>query len=64
MSVTDALTLLIEELAGDVPDPLAERLTLATIWSDLARIAGEPVPMPVRLLIDGPPEGQMPLPPA
>ena len=61
MSVTDALPLLIEELAGDVPDPLAERLTLATIWSDLCQLTGE-VPPPRVLWLVG--RGEDDLPPA
>ena len=53
MRINDAMTLLIEDLAGDVPPPLCQSFSLASVWNDLARIAGEPVPQNVRLLIEG-----------
>ena len=53
MTVNEAMGLLIEDLAAGVPEPLSERLMVPTIWADLARIAGEAVPAPVRRLIDG-----------
>ena len=61
MQINDAMTLLIDELATDVPDPLAERLTLATIWSDLCQLTGE-VPPPRVLWLVG--RGEDDLPPA
>lgn len=53
MTITEALTQLLADLAADCRDPLAERLMVATIWADLARIAGEDVPAPVLRLIEG-----------
>jgi len=46
--------LLAELLAADVPAPLGQRLTLAAVWADLARLAGEEVPAAVLALLDGP----------
>ncbi len=43
------MTLLVEELReAGIADPLAETFTLAAIWDDLARLAGEPPPPAVR----------------
>ena len=45
MTINDLLTLLCEEMAGEgVPDVLAQPVTLAALWDDLARLAGEPLP--------------------
>ncbi len=45
MSVNRLLAALIAELAeGDVPAPLTQPLTLAAVWCDLARLAGEEPP--------------------
>ena len=45
MTINDLLTLLCEEMAEeDVPDVLHQPLTLAALWADLARLAGEPLP--------------------
>ncbi len=45
MTVNELMTALIDELAaGDVPDALAQPLTLAAVWDDLARLNGEEVP--------------------
>ncbi len=42
MSVNRLLTALVAELeAGGVPTPLTQSLTLAAVWCDLARLAGE-----------------------
>ena len=66
MTVNELMTTLVDELAaGDVPDVLAQSLTLAALWDDLARLNGEepprwvvvalgdagdlPRPLPVRL---------------
>ncbi len=46
--------LLAELIAADVPAPLGQRLTLATVWADLARLAGEEPPADVLALLDGP----------
>ncbi len=45
MTINDIMALLVEELTeGEIPMPLAQEFTLANIWSDLARIAGEELP--------------------
>ncbi len=55
MTINDVLHALIEEMAeGDVPDPLAQPCTLALVWADLARLAGEPLPAEVAALVDAP----------
>ena len=55
MSITEALHALCAELAADgVPHPLAQPLTLAALWADLATIAGEDVPAAVAALVDEP----------
>ena len=42
MTVNDLLSRLCDELAeGDVAEPLGESFTLALLWLDLCRIAGE-----------------------
>ncbi len=46
--------LLAELLAAGVPAPLGQPLTLATVWADLARLAGEEPPADVLALLDGP----------
>ena len=43
------MTLLVEELReAGLADPLAEAFTLAALWDDLARLAGETPPPAVR----------------
>ena len=45
MTINDLLTMFCEELAAEgVPDVLAQSFTLAALWDDLARLAGEPLP--------------------
>jgi len=45
MTINEAMTLLVAELEdGEVPAPLSTRFTLANIWADLARLAGEELP--------------------
>ncbi len=45
MTVNELMTALIDELAaGDVPDVLTQPLTLAVVWDDLVRLAGEELP--------------------
>ena len=45
MTINDLMALLVEELTeGEVPDPLGQEFTLALIWCDLARLAGEELP--------------------
>ncbi len=46
--------LLAELLAAGVPAPLGQPLTLAVVWADLARLAGEELPADVLALLDGP----------
>ena len=53
MTVNDALRALCDELAADgVPAPLAQPLTLASVWCDLGRLAGEEVPAAVVALLE------------
>ena len=48
MKINDLLQALHDELeAGDVPTPLHQSFPLATIWLDLARLAGEEPPADV-----------------
>jgi hypothetical protein len=54
MTVARALDLLVAELTEDMPQPLVERFTLASIAADLCRLAGEPVPAVVLEALDGP----------
>ncbi len=55
MTITEALHALCAELAADgVPAPLAQPFTLAVLWHDLARLAGEDVPPAVAALVDAP----------
>ncbi len=45
MTINAAMTLLVAELeAGEVPQPLVQSFTLAAVWQDLARLAGEALP--------------------
>ena len=45
MTLNALMTTLVAELAdGEVPAPLSTRFTLANVWADLARIAGEELP--------------------
>ncbi len=54
MTIDDAMRALVAELgAGGVPAPLTQPFTLATVWDDLARLAGEPVPPEIAALLDG-----------
>lgn len=47
--VSRYFALLVEELQAEgLADPLAETFTLAAIWDDLARLAGETPPPAVR----------------
>ena len=55
MTINAILEALRDELAADgVPAPLAQRFTLAALWCDLARLAGEEVPAAVAALLDQP----------
>ncbi len=56
MSVNDLMAALCDELAeGDVAEPLGESFTLALVWLDLCRLAGEEPPAFLVALIDGRP---------
>ncbi len=45
MTINEAMAALVAELAdGEIPMPLAQEFTLAHIWADLARLAGEALP--------------------
>jgi len=53
VTMNEALTMLLDELTeGEVPMPLAQRFTLANLWTDLARIAAEDVPAEVLAVIE------------
>jgi len=53
MTINEAMAALVAELEdGEVPQPLAQRFTLATVWQDLARLAGE-TPPPAALAVVG-----------
>lgn len=55
MKIAAALAALVDELAGgDVRDPLTQEFTLAAIWFDLCRLAGEPIPGYVAAIVDPP----------
>jgi hypothetical protein len=54
MTINTLMAALIADLIeGEIPNPLAERFTLANVWADLARLAGEELP-PEALAIVGP----------
>jgi len=52
--VTAVLTALYAELAEEIPDVLSTPFTFATLWADLARLAGEPLPADVAAVLDAP----------
>jgi hypothetical protein len=55
MTINALMATLVAELEeGEIPTPLAERFTLANVWADLARLAGEELPAPVVALVDEP----------
>ncbi|MDP9374883.1 MAG: hypothetical protein M3Q65_21025 [Chloroflexota bacterium] len=63
MTVNALMTALIDELAaGDVPDVLAQPLTLAAVWDDLARLNGEDVPRWVAVALGDAGRALRPLP--
>ena len=52
MSINTLLSALVAELAADgVPAPLHQSFTLAAVWQDLARLAGEPLPAAVAAVV-------------
>ncbi len=45
MTINDLMAALVAELTADeIPAPLSQRFTLANVWADLARLAGEELP--------------------
>jgi hypothetical protein len=55
MRINDLLAALCDELAeGDVAEPLGASCTLALVWLDLCRLAGEEPPAFLLALIAGP----------
>ena len=54
LPVTAALTALLHELAEEIPDALSTPFTFATLWADLARLVGEPLPADVATVLDAP----------
>ncbi len=55
MTINTLLRALVAELVdGEILDPLAARFTLAHVWADLARLAGEEPPAEVVALVDQP----------
>ena len=52
MTINDLLERLVDELAdGEVTAALDQCFTLGALWADLARLAGEALPLEVRLLM-------------
>jgi len=55
MSINALMDALVAELvAGEVPAPLHQKITVAALWCDLARLAGEDAPPDVAALADEP----------
>ena len=53
-TINDLMRTLVDELAAEgVPSPLAESFTLAAVWLDLCRMAGEMPPTDVLAILDG-----------
>lgn len=46
--------LVAELIENEIPQPLSQRFTLAAVWDDLCRIAGEPLPRDVAAVLDTP----------
>ena len=45
MTLNALMIALVAELEdGEIPQPLVQSFTLATVWQDLARLAGEELP--------------------
>ena len=62
-TLNELMTTLVDELAEhDVPDALSQPITLAALWADLARLAGEPLPRWVALALDDASHTPRPLP--
>ena len=57
--------LVVELIEHDIPSPMTQELSVFALWSDLARLAGEPVPSAVAALLDAPAVACLPaVPPA
>ncbi len=55
MTINALMAALVAELAADgIPEVLTERFTFACLWSDLARLAREPLPRDVAAVLDRP----------
>jgi hypothetical protein len=53
-TINGLMRALVDELAAEgVPAPLGEAFTLAAVWLDLCRLAGETVPTEVLAVLDG-----------
>ena len=51
--INQCMTLLVQELEDEgIPAPLLCEFTLAAVWDDLARLAGETPPLAVRRLFE------------
>ena len=52
-TINGLMRALADELAAEgVPTPLRESFTLAAVWLDLCRLAGEPPPAEVLAVLD------------
>jgi hypothetical protein len=52
MTLNALMIALVTELEdGEIPMPLAQSFTLANVWADLARIAGEELPAEVLAVV-------------
>ncbi len=52
-TINGLMQALVDELAAEgVPVPLGESFTLAAVWLDLCRLAGEPPPAEVLAVLD------------
>lgn len=50
--INQMMAALVAELAADeIPQPLSQRFSLAAIWQDLARLAGEELPADARAVV-------------
>ncbi len=54
MTLNDLMAALVAELAEEIPAPLSTPFTLAGVWDDLARLAGEQPPPCVARVLDAP----------
>jgi len=46
--------LVVELIEHDIPHPLTQELSVFAVWSDLCRLAGEPLPAAIADLLDAP----------